>query len=109
MVGDPGVAGQPGDVEPEVGDLGPAVPRPAALPQGVDAAAELLQRVQHPDQRHSLRQGRWPPTLTSKVQRALAVDSSYYLIIMSHRINLSTYIAEIKMSLTVFCCSQNLR
>ena len=75
MVGDPGVAGQPGDVEPEVGDLGPAVPRPAVLPQGLDAAAELLQRVQHPDQRHTLWQGRWSPTLTSKMQRAYAVDS----------------------------------
>ena len=79
MVGDPGVAGQPGDVEPEVGDLGPAVPRPAALPQGLDAAAELLQRVQHPDQRHTLWQGRWPPTLMSEMQRAYTVDSWYYL------------------------------
>ena len=79
MVGDPGVAGQPGDVEPEVGDLGPAVPRPAVLPQGLDAAAELLQRVQHPDQRHTLWQGRWPPTLMSEMQRAYTVDSWYYL------------------------------
>lgn len=66
MVGDPGVAGQPGDVEPEVGDLGPAIPRPAALPQGVDAGAELLQRVQHPDQRHPLWQGSRPSTLTDE-------------------------------------------
>ena len=67
--------GQRGDVEREVGELGPAVPRPAVLPQGLDAAAELLQRVQHPDQRHTLWQGRWSPTLTSKMQRAYAVDS----------------------------------
>jgi hypothetical protein len=40
----------------------------------VDAAAELLQRVQHPDQRHTLWQGRRPPTLTSKMQRAYRVD-----------------------------------
>jgi hypothetical protein len=34
MVGYLGVTGQPGDVEPEVGKLGPAIPRPAAIPQG---------------------------------------------------------------------------
>ncbi|RLM85803.1 homeobox protein rough sheath 1-like [Panicum miliaceum] len=46
LVGDPGVAGQPGDVQPEVSDLGPAAPRPAALPQGLDSAVELLQRAE---------------------------------------------------------------
>lgn len=55
MVGNLGVIGQPGDVEPEVGELGPAIPRPAAVHESVDAAAELLQRVQYPDQRHTLR------------------------------------------------------
>ena len=74
MVSDPGVAGQPGDVEPAVGDLGPAVPRPAALPQGVDAGAELLQRVRHPDRRHPLWEGRRPSTLTEQ-------DSAAYCII----------------------------
>jgi len=67
VAGDPGVAGQPGDVEPAVGDLGPAVPQQAALPQGVDAGAELLQRVRHPDQRHPLWEGRRPSTLTNKI------------------------------------------
>lgn len=62
VAGDPGVAGQPGDVEPAVGDLGPAVPQQAALPQGVDAGAELLQRVRHP-----LWEGRRPSTLTNKI------------------------------------------
>uniref|UniRef100_A0A453BP69 L-ascorbate oxidase-like protein n=2 Tax=Aegilops tauschii subsp. strangulata TaxID=200361 RepID=A0A453BP69_AEGTS len=63
MVGDLGVAGQPRDVEPEVGQLGPAVPRPAAVPEGVDGGAELLQRVQHPDQCHTLRESCRPSTL----------------------------------------------
>jgi hypothetical protein len=37
-----------------VGHLGPAVPQPAALPQGLDAGAELHERVQHSDQCHTL-------------------------------------------------------
>ena len=79
MVGDLGVARKPEDVEADICKLGSATLRPAALPQGMDAGAELLQRVQHPDQRHTLWQGRWPPTLMSKMQRAYTVDSWYYL------------------------------
>jgi hypothetical protein len=64
MVGYLGVTRQPGDVEPEIGHLGPAIHRPAAIPQGLDGGAELLQRVQHSGERHTLWQSRWPASLT---------------------------------------------
>jgi hypothetical protein len=70
MVGYLGVTGQPGDVEPEVGKLGPAIPRPAAIPQGLDGGAELLQRVQHSDERDTMWQSSWPASLIKKVQLA---------------------------------------
>jgi hypothetical protein len=98
MVGYLGVTRQPGDVEPEVGQLGPAIHRPAAIPQGLDGGAELLQRVQHSHGRHTLWQGRWPGPLTEKIQHALSrfVAARYIL----SRINYTALllIDEVKMT-----------
>ena len=55
MVGDLGVARKPEDVEADICKLGSATLRPAALPQGMDAGAELLQRVRQPARRQTLR------------------------------------------------------
>ena len=55
MVGDLGVARKPEDVEADICKLGSATLRPAALPQGMDAGAELLQRVRQPAPRQTLR------------------------------------------------------
>ena len=50
-------AGQRGDVEREVGELGQAVPRPAVLPPRLDAVDVVARRVPDPQERAPLRPG----------------------------------------------------
>lgn len=53
---DPGVLGQQGDVELEVGDLVEAVLGAAAVRPGLEQREEPLHRERHPTQRIALRQ-----------------------------------------------------
>ena len=57
--------GQRGDVEREVGELGPAIPRPAVLPPGVLAGELVAGREPDPKERAALRPGFWPPNQAS--------------------------------------------
>ena len=58
-------AGQCGDVEREVGELGPAVPRPAVLPPGVLAGELVAGREPDPKECAALQPGFWPPNQAS--------------------------------------------
>ena len=61
--------GQRGDVEREVGELGPAIPRPAVLPPGVLAGELVAGREPDPEERAALRPGFWTPNQTSLNQK----------------------------------------
>ena len=54
-------AGQRGDVEREVGELGQAVPRPAVLPPCLLAGKLVAGREPDPQERAALRPGLWAP------------------------------------------------
>jgi hypothetical protein len=58
-------AGQRGHVEREVGELGPAVPRPAVLPPCLLAGKLVAGREPHPEERAALRPGFRPPDQAS--------------------------------------------